>query len=338
MSGFNDRSSFAAYTTRHGALAWHQTPLVMRPALLLPLVLAAPCAHTQYYTLQQSSAPYTELTAPTMCTFDENGFDELVELDGEDFTFFGQPYTGGEPYSVLIGDWGFLRIENSTSAVIIDGLFTELQPIDGTSSVSYAITGAAGAQRLTAQWTNWHLAEGPSENFTSFQISVEQASGVITIHTGPNSGGGLVFDDQTGPNCGIFRANSTFTQCLARFWLEADPMTPTVDMQANFDFDALHGFPLEGTVYRIAPAALTSIASSATQGFSAHVVGNELFVQLPEGYRNEPMEMIDACGRVVGQFRATAFESVQPVGDLRSGIYLLRSRVGRLRPTRLFIP
>ncbi|HEX2617121.1 MAG TPA: hypothetical protein VHL57_06225 [Flavobacteriales bacterium] len=311
----------------------------MRNVLLsLAVALLSIAGRAQFYTFQQATAPYVPLIAPTSCTFDANGFDDLTELDGEVFQFFGQSYTAGSPYSMVIGDWGFLRVDGTTSAVIIDGLFTEIAAVDASSSVYYAITGTAGHRVLTAQWTNWHLAQGPADNYASFQITVDQATGVITIHTGPNSGGGLVFNDATGPNCGIFRANNAFTVCHAKLWVEVDPLAPTLDTQANFDFDALHGLPPEGTIYRLTPSATSGIIALERGPVSAFVIDGGIRIQLPEGSTARTMQLLDANGREVARAMAGGSASVMRTAGLGSGLYVLRPTDGSLASVRVWLP
>ena len=205
--------------------------------------------------------------------------------------------------------------------------------------VSYALTGTPGSYVLTAQWTNWHLAQGPVGNYASWQIRIEQATGIATVHTGPNSGGGLIFNDQTGPNCGIFHANSTFTQCLARVWVEGDPYDPTLDVAVNFDFDALHGFPPEGTVYRFTPSTLAGIdqvAPAAT--FTAFVADDGLHVNLASGVREQELQLVDAAGREVLRTRVNSPGAVLSVAGFVPGVHLLRAVDRPSLPVRVMLP
>lgn len=311
--------------------------LIITPLAALFIVIGAQAQGT--YTFEQTNAPYVPLTAATTCTFDGNGFDEINELDGQVFQLFGQPFTLGSPYSMVIGDWGFLRFDRTTSAVIIDGLFTELEAVDASSTVSYALTGSPGSYVLTAQWTNWHMAQGPVGNHADWQIRFEQATGIATVHTGPNTGGGMVFNDQTGPNCGIFHANNTFTQCLAKLWVEVNPAAPSLDTQANFDFDALHGFPAEGTLYRFTPSTLAGIEQVApAAAFTAFVADDGLHVNLVSNTREQELQLVDAVGREVLRTRVNAPSVVLPIAGLAPGVHLLRAVDGTSLPVRVMLP
>jgi hypothetical protein len=288
------------------------------------LVVGAQAQST--YTFEQTTTPYVPLADAVTCTFDADRFDAITELDGQTFQLFGQPFALGSPYSMVIGAWGFLRFDRNGSAVILDGLFTELEAVDANSTVRYQLTGAPGSYVLAAEWTNWHMAQGPAGNFASWRITIEQATGIATVHTGPNSGGGMIFNDQTGPNCGIFHANSSFTQCLARVWVEGDPYEPTVDMVANFDFDALHGFPPEGTLYRFVPTAQVGIAPvAAPAAFTAYVATDGLHVDLPSDAPAQDLHLLDAAGREVLRTRVNPPGAVLPVAGLAPGMHLLRT-------------
>ena len=308
---------------------------ILTPCIALLLISNA-AAQTSY-TFEQTTAPYVPLTDAIPCTFDANGFDEINELDGQVFQLFGQSFNLGSPYSMVIGDWGFLRFDRTASAVVLDGLFTELETNAPGSTVSYTLTGAPGSYVLTAQWTNWHMAQGPTGNYASWQISIDQATGIATVHTGPNSGGGLIFNDQTGPNCGIFHANFSFTQCLARVWVEGDPNDPNLDLVANFDFDALHGFPPSGTLYRFVPATLSGIHHAVpAPAFTAFVADDGLHVSLLNGAREQELQLLDATGREVLRARVNGPNTILPIAGIATGVHLLRMVDGA--PVKVVVP
>jgi hypothetical protein len=305
--------------------------------LLLAATLVVAAQAQVSYTFDQDTEPYVPLTGATVCTFDANGFDPVNELDGEAIPLFDQPYPSGSPYSVIIGDWGYLRFEKTGSAVIIDGLFTELEAVDATSTVEYTITGAPGSRVLTAQWTNWHLAQGPVGNYASWQISVEQASGIVRVHTGPNSGGGMIFNDATGPNCGMFQANNAFTTCYERIWVEQDPYDPTLDTLPTFDFDALHAFPPAGTVYSFTPTS-TGIAQLPAEGtVNAFVATDGLHVLAPAERTGSALELLDVGGRVLLRAQVTGQETVLPLTGIAPGVHLLHV-AGEERTLRVMVP
>lgn len=295
-------------------------------------------ARAQSYVFDQSTLPYQPLTSPTPCQFDQNGFDDVTEFDGQAFDLFGFDYIAGTPYSMSIGDGGFLRFDGTSSSVIIDGLFTDLTPVDTSSTISYQISGTDGQLVLTVQWTNWHLSLGPAGNHASFQMAIDQATGIISVHTGPNSGGGMIFNNITGPNCGIFRANSSFTQCYGKLWVEGDPQMPTLDTQANLNFLALHAFPAEGTLYRFVPVAIAGIDVHALAPLHAYQAADGLHVELPAAQGELPLQLVDEAGRTVKEVIAHGTNTVIPTGDLPSGVYVVRPLGAALVPVRVCVP
>lgn len=310
---------------------------ILTPCVALFSILNATAQTT--YTFEQTSVPYVPLAGASTCTFDGNGFDEINELDGQVFQLFGQPFTLVSPYNMAIGARGFLRFDRTSSVVVIDGLFADLLAVDSSSTVTYTLTGAPGSYLLTAQWTNWRMEEGPVGNYANWQISIDQATGIITVHTGPNSGGGLIFTDQTGPNCGVFHANSTFSQCLARVWVEGDPFDPTIDAASNFDFDGLHGFPPDGTLYRFVPSTLAGIAQEVpAPTFAAYIAADGLHVDLLSNSPEQELQLVDATGREVLRARVGNDGAVLSVNGLASGVHLLRTVNGSAASVKLVLP
>ena len=315
------------------------TPMNRLLTLLLAASLATSASNAQYYVFAHSQSPYAALTTPIPCTFDVDGFDEVTELDGEVFNFFGVNYTGGAPYSPLIGDWGFLRLEGASSAVIIDGLFTTLEAVDATSSVAYSISGVPGNHVLTVEWRNWHLAGGPAGNHATFQISIDQSTGIASVHVGPSSGGGdNIFNNVNGPNCGIFRANSSFTTCYGKVWVEGDPDSPTIDLAPNFDFDALSSFPTEGTLYRFIPSTIAGIEERQPMTLQAFVVADGIRVTCSHPGSDGMLTLFDAGGHEVQRAMMHGSSTVIPTSGLAPGLYLLRMSGTSTNAIKIAVP
>ena len=290
------------------------------------LVAAHVHAQNAAYTFTQSTEAYQVLTGDVLCTFDANGFDAINELDGETFTFFGVPYTFSAATPLLIGDFGFVRADDASTAVIIDGLFTYNQPADSTGYTSYSVTGTPGQYVFTAQWHFYTLTNGPAGNFAMWQIVLEQATGIVEVRIGPNSGGGMLYTDATGPNCGVFRAPDTFTSCYAKVWVEQDAYDPTIDSLPNFDFDALHNLPPAHTVYRFTPqgwgVGLNELPGTAQ--VRLHVNGDMLEVELPDGASDGFLRLADPAGRVVHQTEVRGTNDRIALNGIAAGVYSLQ--------------
>lgn len=304
------------------------------PLLLLPTLTTAQVS----YSFQATSALYEPITNATPCIFDGDGLDRINELDGELFYFFGLPFPIGDAHPLHLGDNGFVRVDNASSLVIVDGLVTTLAPFDQNSEMRYAITGPVGDRTLTAEWHRWHLGTGTDANFASWQVRVEQATGIITVHIGPNSGPGTVFTNSTGPQCGIFYAPASFATCYEKIWVEGAPTAISVDSTANFDFDALTGIPEANTVYRftprLAPTGLNTLQASDTRML---LTGTQVLFTWPSA--NAPLEIriMDATGREVQRATSARDEWNTDVRDWPAGVYVLQARMGDAVFTQRFV-
>jgi hypothetical protein len=291
------------------------------------------------YAFQATSATYEPVADYTVCDFDGDGFDRINELDGELFHFFGVPFPVGDDHPLHIGDFGFVRVDNDSSLIIMDGLFTTLEPHDQNSEVRYAITGTTGARTLTVEWHRWHLSNGPGINFASWQVRMEQGTGAITIHIGPNSGGTNLFTNISGPNCGIFYSPVDFSGCYEKIWVEGAPDAIVVDSAANYDFDALFGFPEANTLYRFTPrTATTDLPAAPIVGLAQLVVsGTQLNLEWPAAPAPLAITILDATGRTV-QRSSTAQDTWRFNSTaLPSGVYFLKAQAGEAVYTARFV-
>ncbi len=291
------------------------------------------------YSFEETTTPYQPLDPASTCTFDSDGFHRVNELDGELFHLFGSPITFGDDDPLNIGDNGFVRVDHNNALMIVDGLFTTLEVHDQNTDVRYTVTGESGARILTVEWHRWHLSNGPEANFASWQIRLEQATGIITVHIGPNSGGGTLFTNTSGPNCGIFHAPSSFSTCYEKIWVEGQPAAITVDSTANFDFDALLAFPEADAMYRFTPRfAVTGLTPAPEQPVAQLLTdGAQLTLRWADGNAPLQVRILDASGRVV--HRATAQGSTwdHGIASWSAGVYVLHARRGSELFTQRFV-
>ncbi len=226
----------------------------MRKIPLLCFALAPLLIFAQNeYQFERLFTVYTPINGANECTFNDDGLCPIDALAGETFTLYNTSFTMGSGALLSVGEYGFLRIENAASLIILDGLFTFMEPIDSTSKVLYALNGVPGSHELVAEWRNWRLTNGPADNYVNFQLSLDQATGVAEVRFGPNSGGGVLYNNVNGPNCGIFHAPHSFSQCYGKLWAEGNGDAPTLDSLPNFSFDALVSLPSPNTLYRFTP-------------------------------------------------------------------------------------
>ena len=298
---------------------------------LLLLSAATGVSAQNDYSFEHTQQPYMELDQATFCDFNSDGDDPLPELNGETFVLYGLPWTGTSSHPITIGGHGFIRIETATELVILDGLFTNIVEIDSTSNVSYAITGEAGEKVLTAQWHNIRFVNGPEDSYLNYQIRLYQATGVVEVHMGPNSGSDMDYTDASGPNCGIFHSPWSFSGCYGKLWVEQDANNPTLDSLPNYDFDALHNLPAPNSVFRFVPrfnvssvpswSLLSTALNARYDAASGHV-----FLQLRPDQLPGQLSIIDPAGRTLRKWPATASGMELAVADLPAGTYSLSYR------------
>lgn len=306
----------------------------MKHLFTLTLLCATLSVNAQNaYSFEHDQQPYTELTNAVYCDFNSDADDPLPELNGETFMLYDQAWTGTNSYPITIGGHGFIRIETATELVILDGFFTNIVEIDSTSNVSYTITGDAGEKVLTAQWHNIRFVTGPADSYLNYQIRLYQATGVVEVHMGPNSGSAMDYTDASGPNCGIFHSPWSFSGCYGKLWVEQDANNPTLDSLPNYDFDALHNLPAPNSVFRFVPrfnvsavpswSPLNTALNARYDAASGHV-----FVQLRPDQTQGQLSVIDAAGRTVRTWPTTASSMALSVADLPEGPYSLVYRSG----------
>ncbi|MCC7502324.1 MAG: T9SS type A sorting domain-containing protein [Flavobacteriales bacterium] len=290
------------------------------------------------YSFTETAAPYQPLVNATSCSFDTTGLDRINEVDGELFQLFGVPFPVDDDHPLHLGANGFLRVDDDSSLIIVDGLFTTLEIHDQNSDVRYTLSGTPGARTLKAEWHRWHLSNGPAQNFASWQVHLEQATGIITIHIGPNSGSGQLFTNSNGPNCGIFHSPNTFSTCYEKIWLEGMPDALMVDSTANFDFDAFLGFPEANTVYRFTPRTSATGVETASLLAAPYLTMQGTTLQLNRPGAAEPIELclLDVNGRLVHRAWVTGDTWQFDMERSPSGIYLLQGRTGAGTFTKRF--
>lgn len=279
------------------------------------------------YSFEQASEPYVEIVGGTTCEFSGTDFHFVHDLDGETLRFYGLDFALGGLRTIIVGRKAFLRVDNDSSAIYLDALTTELEPVDGTSDVSYVISGDLGDRILKAQWRNWRLDDGPANNFASCQIWCHQATGVIEMRYGPNSGSAMDYDDATGPNCGIFYAPDDFLSIHEKLWLKNDALAPTLDSLPIANWTTLHNLPAANTVYRFTPrftmTAVPTVAAPPALNVRYAPGTRELIVLFDNDAAPGPLVLMDAAGRICGQWTTQRTETRIALPNIAAGVYTL---------------
>lgn len=225
--------------------------------LLILLSLFGTQIHAQnFYSFSETTDTYTELTGATKITpafFSTGAFHDLP-LMGKQFKIYDLVFTFGGIQTFAMQPNGVARIDNDSSLIIIDALFTFLDSIDNTSELSYKIEGNNGNHIVKMQWKNLKLRGGDPNNFVNCQIWVHQKTGVIENRYGPSSADNQVgFTSNIGPQVGIFYSPDNFSTMYSKLWVNGHPNSLTLDSNKTFSFNRMQAVPPQGTVYRFTP-------------------------------------------------------------------------------------
>lgn len=237
-----------SYTDKHWAAA-------LGLALCLIPILT-PCTVAQTYRFERDSAAYQPLAPATISTvpIGDTVYQEVIELPGETFRFFEQPFSLQGNSAVQITSTGTIRVDAETRSTVIDAFFGLLVTRDSSSAIAYHIDGEPGDRVLKVEYRNaGHANAGPGE-YANVQAWLYQRSGVIEFRFGPGnmpslSGGASVW-------CGACLVPPEFNAMFAKCWIGGQPDAPRIDTSHTVRFDRLLGLPPAGTVYRLTPRAV----------------------------------------------------------------------------------
>lgn len=221
-------------------------------------------AQPNYYTFQKHAVAYAELSDDTIVSPAHFGTGDLFafQLAGETFSFFGKNYVIDDT-SVFISfsNSGHIQLEDDSSFIIIDGIFTYLDSIDVNTRLSYKVEGNMGNKVLKVQWKNLKLRAGPGGNYINVQMWMHQSTGIVDILYGPSSMNNQSgYNNSTGPNVGMFYSRKDFSKMFEKIWINGQPGTYTIDSARTVVFSAMHGVPANGTMYRFIPKSAVSVA------------------------------------------------------------------------------
>ncbi len=289
---------------------------------LTVLLASALISRAQHYTFSEDTGIYSELVDETLIEnpdFENDNFN-AIEIPGESIDFFGLDFNFGGITTYYFQTFGNLRIDNDSSAVIVDGIFADLDPIDDNTSISYRIEGESESLIIKVQWKNVAIANGDPNNFVNFQIWVYQYSGVIELRYGPQSDNNATgFTTDNGPYAGIFYSPDTFTSMYEKLWLSGQPDNLQEDGSPNFYFERLLGIPAEGAILRFTPTGIST------------GVGNEISTSNELNIYPNPVQDVLNLGK--HDYRVYGLRIVSMTGEeIHKGKRLDRIKVSNLSP------
>lgn len=308
----------------------------MKRFLLLLLVCIPSIIYSQtgtFYQFKKETGHYAELTADTPVLPAKFGVGELsaFELNGETFSVFGKNYImDGISTVFMFSSNGYIRIDDDTTFVIMDGLLHFLDSIDGNSKLSYKIEGAGNDKVFKIQWKNLKIRDGAADNFVNFQIWYYKATGIMETHYGPSSASNKSgYTSSTGPNVGLFYSPKDFSKMYEKIWITKSPEKFVIDSNRTVVFNVMFGVPENGAVYRYVPKQLaTSLADVKDYGYRLcpNPANQEISMILNIPTTEHAQLMItDIMGKIVyraGYEKGTKNMTI-PVRSLADGNYYL---------------
>ena len=312
--------------------------------ITLPLlVCSAAGAQSNYYLFRTATTTYTELVNDTAIVPAKFGTGEMwaFELNGETFNLFNKNYLmDGTTKYISFSNSGHMRIDDDTSLIILDGLFRFLDSIDGNSRLSYVVEGSGNNKILKVQWKNLGIQGGPAGNFVNFQVWLHKATGVFEIYYGSSSANNASgYSASSGPNVGLFYSRKDFTKQFEKIWITQSPSNYVIDSAKNFAFNAMHGVPANGMVYRFVPKHLATSVAEAGSGETYSISPNPASEQIliTTGKTNVTVQLTDMNGKAVYSGVTSSGNTVIDTRALPVGTYLLNLVMGTRKYTEKVI-
>ena len=222
-------------------------------------------AKGQSYEFSESTGTYTNLIGSIIledADFDNDNFNNL-DLTGETIAFFGLDFNFGGINTYAVQPLGNVRVDNDSSAVLLDALRAlNLYPIDESSKLSYLIDGEPGALIVKVEWQNMTLTEEVANNFVNFQIWVYQETGVIEFRYGPRSKSNFSLDNPV--YVGLLYAPDDFSGLYEKIWVSGEIDDLVIDTTPISMYEPIAGVPEDGTIYRFTPTFPLATSDAST--------------------------------------------------------------------------
>ncbi|MBL0317056.1 MAG: T9SS type A sorting domain-containing protein [Flavobacteriales bacterium] len=279
-----------------------------------------------YELMPPGVIPYEEIPESSLPAEFMGTLDIIEELEGETFWFYDVPFTFGGLKTIAMGNTGYMRIDNDSSLIIIDGAFTSMEYIDNTSSMTYTIEGESGNKIIKMQYRNMKLSSGEANNFVNLQIWYYQEDGVVEIHFGARSENNASgYTGTNGPHAGMFYSADDFSVCYEKLWCTGNPNNPTLATTANYNFQAMSGLPDEGTVFRFTPLFLINALEQPADIKLPKIFPNpsNQWMRVEDISTGAILELTDSYGKHIKQYVATQESMNIDLSTYEEGLYYL---------------
>jgi len=310
------------------------------PGILVLLVTVY--SQAQSYTFEELSGDYSDLDGSTIiqdANYEDDSF-HFIDLEGETIALYGLDFNFGGITTFVIQALGNVRIDNDSSAILLDGARSlDMNILDETSQLSYLIDGEPGTYVIKTEWRNHTMLTGTQGNFFNFQIWVYQETGVIEFRYGPRTGDNtLGITDENGPYVGIAYAPDNFFFYYEKLWLSGEIDDIHIEENPTALFERMLGIPTEGTIYRFTPTFLSTQDHFDKEELKDFAIApnpatESIVIQgVPEPILK--VDILDLQGKVISQFSNS---SQIDISALDSGIYIIRVETQSRQGVKRFV-
>lgn len=276
--------------------------------LLTVIAIYANSQTPNFYVFRQSTETYTELVNDTTVpgAYVNPTGTWMLDLNGDKFYLFDKQYElDNTNRHIVFSNNGFLRIEDDSTFIVLDAMFTQVDSIDNNTQLSYIVDGNPGNRRIKVQWQNLALHNGQAGNYVNYQIWFHELTGIFEIHYGPSSANNSSgYTTSSGPNIGLFYALKNFTKMFEKIWVNGAPGSYTLDSTRSTSFSAVSGVPPAGTVFKFIPKKfLLDVEHEPVQGqikVYPNPADEKIQLSMANAFNEgDKLVLVDMQGRVV---------------------------------------
>jgi hypothetical protein len=223
-------------------------------------------AKNNIHVFKAAIGTYTPLANATSVTNAVMAYDSFVvsSLAGETFNLMGKPRTLAS-YGIMIMKDGRIQFSEDTAFAVIDALYSILESVDATTSVSYVWEGTGVNKVFKVEWKNLRVKSGQAGNFINVQTWIYPATGIIEFHYGPRSATNAsgYTNPSTALYIGVSYCDNSITKMYEKMQVVGSIPNYTVDSNLNLNVPHIQGAPEEGTIFRFVPKAVTTNVTTA---------------------------------------------------------------------------
>lgn len=289
---------------------------------------------------------YENLMDPSVVSTDPlwDDFDFTVEL-GFNFNLFGQTIS-----YITIADPGIQLYSEGKTITLVTPLYGDVCNADTlnlVSTVGYITEGAPGNRIFKVEWKNvGFYAErnlfGTFNNRLNLQVWLYENGNVIEFRYGPYNLPNPELLNEFGGQTLFFAANIPMdgSQSGDLWNISGDVMAPNITWSelANVNPENFLpiNLPVNGLIYRFAPAEVISVNETANAEFNLFpsVTSEAINVRFSQA-GNHALVIRDISGREVMRQQTTGSQSMFDVSSLPSGAYFVQTTLnGKLAVAR----